>query len=191
MKPYLRIVVLSVWVAGALCASAATLTTEDVVKMTQARLSDEVIVQTIEATGSHFYLAPKEIKSLKARGVSSRVLDVMQNGSSKVNTTGKVQSTGDATGGSYQSASTNVVKGIYVAPPTSGTYYYYPPSAYDYYYYPPPPYYGWPCVGFFFGPGPGGPGGGFGGGPGGGGHGGGPGGGPGGGGHGGGGHSPH
>ena len=132
---------LSVWVAGALCASAATLTSEDVIKMTQARLGDDVIIQTIKTTGSQFYLTPQEIKRLKARGVSSRVVAVMQNASYK--------STGDVNGSSYQSASTNVVRGTY----------YYPRPPYDYYYYPPPPADGGSLcrslLGFFFGPAPG------------------------------------
>lgn len=157
MKPCWGIVVLSSWIVGALCASAATLTTEDVVKMTRARLNDEVIVQTIEATGSRFNLTPKDVNRLKTQGVSERVLAVMQSSVRSPQSANEGQIVSDLSSPSYQFPTTNtVVRGIYVAPPTSGSYYCYPPSAYDYY-YPPPRADCWfwcrPLLSFFFGPG--------------------------------------
>lgn len=53
------------------------LTTDDVKKMSQNGLSDNVIIGQIQATNSVYYLSTNEIIDLKNAGVSQRVIDYM------------------------------------------------------------------------------------------------------------------
>lgn len=57
------------------------MTNNDLVRMTQSGISDDVIVGTIHSRGGRFDLSPDAMISLKASGVSDRVLlAVQQNG---------------------------------------------------------------------------------------------------------------
>ncbi|MBS0653947.1 MAG: hypothetical protein JSR39_10545 [Verrucomicrobia bacterium] len=53
------------------------LTTDDIKKMSQNGLSDNVIIGQIQATNSVYYLSTNEIIDLKNAGVSQRVIDYM------------------------------------------------------------------------------------------------------------------
>ena len=67
--------------AGALTTAvyaAVTLTIGDVVKMSKAGVSDDVIIQTVQSSGSVFQLTAQDVEALKRSGVSDRVVAVMQ-----------------------------------------------------------------------------------------------------------------
>ncbi len=53
------------------------LSVDDVKKMSKAGLSDNVIINQIQATNSVFYLSTADIIDLKNAGVSQRVIDYM------------------------------------------------------------------------------------------------------------------
>lgn len=53
------------------------LSTDDIKTMTRAGLSDETIIQQIDATKSIFYLSSADIVDLKKSGVSQRVINHM------------------------------------------------------------------------------------------------------------------
>ena len=72
--------VLGLCVAGLLTMAmeaAAGLTTADVIKLSKAGISDEVIIQTLQATGTGFQLAPQDIEALTRNGVSDHVIVAM------------------------------------------------------------------------------------------------------------------
>ena len=52
---------------------------DDIKAMSKAQISDEAIVNQIEATGSVFHLTTNQISGLKDAGVSQRVIDAMIN----------------------------------------------------------------------------------------------------------------
>jgi len=57
--------------------ASAALTVTDVIKLSKAGISDEVIIQTLQATGSGFQLAPQDIEALTRSGVSDHVIVAM------------------------------------------------------------------------------------------------------------------
>jgi len=58
-------------------AARASLTVEDVVKMAQAGLSDEIIIQKIKSRNEPFDLSTDQLLQLKAGNVSNQVIEVM------------------------------------------------------------------------------------------------------------------
>ena len=144
--------------ATALCATVM-LTTSDIVRMSKAGISDDVIVQTIQSTGSKFLLAGQDIESLKRDGVSDRVVAAMQVSGPAARPPAKPAEPAPSvvrapSGRDYVGGVTEqpIVRALPVAPPV-----YYetaPPPVYYYsypYYYSPPPYYCGPPVRFYFG----------------------------------------
>jgi len=63
--------------AQASAASKQALTIDDIVKMTKAGLSDDIIVQDIRRTGQPFDLTTDQLLQLKAASVSDRVIKAM------------------------------------------------------------------------------------------------------------------
>ena len=59
------------------CAALFRLTKEDVVELSQAEVSDDVILRQIEASGTTFDLSSDDILKLKKAGVSEKVLQAM------------------------------------------------------------------------------------------------------------------
>lgn len=57
--------------------SGQQLSTDDIKKMAQAGLSDEVIIDQIHQTKSIFYMSSADIVDLKKAGVSQRVINHM------------------------------------------------------------------------------------------------------------------
>lgn len=57
--------------------SGQQLSTDDIKKMAQAGLSDEVIIDQIQQTKSIFYMSSADIVDLKKAGVSQRVINQM------------------------------------------------------------------------------------------------------------------
>ena len=155
-----NIAVIGALLAAVMTVSAATVTGEDVIKMHRAGVSDDVIIQTVESSGSNFYLSVQDVEALKREGVSERVLGVMQQ---KREVPAKPKTVGAAT---YEKATITpvppkqetvvraeqVVRAYPVYPAPTSTYYYYPPPPATYYYGPAYYYDPWyPPVGFSFG----------------------------------------
>jgi len=61
-------------------ADAQAVTNQDVIRMSQQGLSDEVITGAIRTRGGRFELSPEGLISLKSQGVSDGVLSAMQQG---------------------------------------------------------------------------------------------------------------
>lgn len=64
------------------CASAprpAPLTTTEIVQMSQRKLSDDIIIKRIRASGAVYRLSAAELVKLHDQGVSDAVLNAMQN----------------------------------------------------------------------------------------------------------------
>lgn len=64
------------------CASAprpAPLTTTEIVQMSQRKLSDDIIIGRIRASGAVYRLSAAELVKLHDQGVSDAVLNAMQN----------------------------------------------------------------------------------------------------------------
>ncbi|MEZ4475116.1 MAG: hypothetical protein R3F60_30865 [bacterium] len=61
----------------ALAASAWAITVDNVIQMHKSGLPAQVIVQTIQSTGSTFTLSPADMQKLEAAGVSKEVMEVM------------------------------------------------------------------------------------------------------------------
>ncbi|MFA6564834.1 MAG: hypothetical protein WCV00_23210 [Verrucomicrobiia bacterium] len=148
-------------VAGALAAAlgaTVALTSNDIVRMSKAGISDDAIIQTIQSTGSSFYLTAQDVESLKRDGVSDRIVTTMQATRPPAPSSAapaepavpavRVPSGRDYVGGLSDQQIVRalpVAPPVYYAPPPPTTYYYYP------YYYPPPSYYCGPPVRFYFG----------------------------------------
>ena len=156
--------------------ATVTLTGSDIVKMSKAGISDEVIIQTIQSTGSNFHLTAQDVESFRRNGVSDRVLAAMRpprpaapySAQPGEPTPPEFREPGghDYIGGLSDQ---QVVRALPVAPPAyyqvplpppyyqvplPPPYYQAPPSApyYSYpYYYPSPGYYDAPPVGVYFG----------------------------------------
>ncbi|MBI5683688.1 MAG: hypothetical protein HZC54_01275 [Verrucomicrobia bacterium] len=122
--------------------------------MSKAGISDDVIIQTIQSTGSKFQLTAQDVESLKRDGVSEGVLAAMQANRPAAPYSAKpsepaapvVRESGgrDYVGGLSDQ---QVVRALPVAPQV----YYYTPPPPAVYYYPAPVYYYNPPVRFFFG----------------------------------------
>lgn len=63
--------------AGAPIAHADTLTVDDIVALSGARIGDDAIIAKIQSEGRHFDLSTDEMITLRKRGVSSAVLAAM------------------------------------------------------------------------------------------------------------------
>ena len=64
------------------CATAprpAALTTAEIVQMSQRKLSDDIIIERIRASGAVYRLSAAELVKLHDQGVSDAVLNAMQN----------------------------------------------------------------------------------------------------------------
>ena len=64
------------------CASAprpAPLTTAEIVQMSQRKLSDDIIIERIRASGAVYRLSAAELVKLHDQGVSDAVLNALQN----------------------------------------------------------------------------------------------------------------
>lgn len=163
MKTWKTSAIVGSFLAGALATAlgaVVTLTSGDIVRMSKAGISDDVIVQTIQSTGSNFQLAAQDIESLKRDGVSDRVVAAMQGPAPTAPPSVKPAEppplvTNTTSGREYVGglADQQIVRALpaeppvyYAAPPP--TVYYYP---YPYYYPPPPRYYYGPPVRFYFG----------------------------------------
>lgn len=145
-------ILIAILLASALSASAATLTRDDVVKMTRAGVNEDVIIQTIEANGANFSLSAPDIEALKKAGVSERVVAAMQKHRETVlpPAYGDTSSSEQTVRAEQVPSSEQVVRALPVTPPA--VYYAAPPTVvyYDYgpyYYYRP---YCYPPVGFSF-----------------------------------------
>ena len=57
--------------------SSQQLSVGDIIELTKAGASDEVIMSQIEATGSYFKLSVKDIETLREAGVSNKVIEYM------------------------------------------------------------------------------------------------------------------
>lgn len=163
MKTWKTSAIVGSFLAGALATAlgaAVMLTSGDIVRMSKAGISDDVIIQTIQSTGSSFQLAAQDLESLKRDGVSDRVVAAMQAPAPTAPPSVKPAEpaplvTGATSGREYVGglADQQIVRALpaeppvyYAAPPPSVYYYPYP------YYYPPPPrYYYGPPVRFYFG----------------------------------------
>jgi hypothetical protein len=55
----------------------AVMTKDDVIALAKAKVSDDIILSQIKASGSHFRLSTQDIVSLTNAGVSSKVIDAM------------------------------------------------------------------------------------------------------------------
>ena len=125
--------------------------------MSKAGISDDVIIQSVQSSGSSFQLNAGDIESLKRDGVSDRVVAAMQAPAAPTPSSPKpaepaapvvrAPSGRDYVGGGVEQP---IVRALPVAPPVYyvapvTTVYYYP-----YPYYCPPAYYGGPPVRFYF-----------------------------------------
>lgn len=74
------LVLLVVFLTG--CASAprpAPLTSAEIVQMSQRKISDDIIIERIRASGAVYRLSAAELVKLHDQGVSDPVLNAMQN----------------------------------------------------------------------------------------------------------------
>lgn len=85
--------------------STRMLTNDDLIQMTAAGLSDDVIINAVRTQGGRFNVSPEGLISLKASGVSDRVLSAVQ--SSAVTGHSQYSADGDAA----------VVQGVVVVQP--------------------------------------------------------------------------
>ncbi|MCX6911056.1 MAG: hypothetical protein NTY01_23855 [Verrucomicrobia bacterium] len=150
------------FLAGALAAAlgaTVTLTSSDIVKMSKAGISDDVIIQTIQSTGSNFHLTAEDVESIKRDGVSDRLVAAMQTArpaapSAATPVAPPVPVVREPSGRDYVGGLVDqpIVRALPVAPPV---YYEAPPTTIYYYsypcYYPAPRYYCGPPVRFYFG----------------------------------------
>jgi hypothetical protein len=159
MNAFKNSAIIGVVLAAAMTASAATLTGEDVIKMRRAGVSDDVIIQTIESSGSVFYLSAQDVEALKREGVSERVIGVMQQkraepAKPKLEGATTYEKAAPASAPPKQETvvrAEQVVRAYPVYPATTSVYYYAPPPVT--YYYGPAYYYDpwYPPVSFSFG----------------------------------------
>ena len=127
-----------------------------VLQLVQAKVSDGIIVNYIQNSGTIYSLTAGEIIYLKQQGASDSVLNAMLNqrsrltGSTEPSTT--TASSADTRSQTYAPAVTYVQTAppstVYVIPDTQ-TYQYYGGPYYNYPYY--GGYYGWPAVSLSFG----------------------------------------
>lgn len=171
------------WLALLVCVAVAyaatALTISDVIKMSKAGLSDDVIIQTLLTSKSAFQLTPEDVKTLVSNGVSDHVIVAMTvKGPAPSRPANSAQSTtpsvpprpivSDYVGADNQpnlSSSTAPAQNAvpFVAQPSGNDYYAgainepvvraLPPSPQVYYYAAPPPttYYYYP---YYYAPGP-------------------------------------
>ena len=57
--------------------SVAVMTKQDVIALSQAKVSDDVIISQMKASGSYFHLSTQDIIDLVNAGVSDKVIDAM------------------------------------------------------------------------------------------------------------------
>ncbi|MCX6897226.1 MAG: hypothetical protein NT105_00870 [Verrucomicrobia bacterium] len=134
--------------------ATVTLTSNDIVRMSKAGISDDAIIQTIQSTGSIFHLTAQDVESLKRDGVSDRIVTAMQAAhpaapSSTAPAEPAAPAIREPSGRDYVGGLSDqqIVRALPVAPPV---YYQAPPST-TYYYYPYYPYY-YPSPGYCYGP---------------------------------------
>jgi hypothetical protein len=83
MKIHISLILTGLFVAMAVCAqNPETLTNGSVIKMTKARLADELIIDMINNSPAMFDLSPGALRSLEGEGVSEAVIQSMKGASS-------------------------------------------------------------------------------------------------------------
>ena len=154
-----RTTIFGSFLAGALATAlgaTVTLTSSDIVRMSKAGLSDDVIIQTIQSTGSNFHLTAEDVESIKRDGVSDHLVAAMQTTrpTAPSSAAPAVPVVREPSGRDYVGGLVDqpVVRALPVAPPV---YYEVPPTTIYYYsypcYYPAPRYYCGSPVRFYFG----------------------------------------
>ena len=68
---------MSLWASGIQRALPVHMTQEDIIQLSQADVSDEVIINQIKATRSTFFLSNEEIITLKQANVNDSVINFM------------------------------------------------------------------------------------------------------------------
>ncbi len=139
----------------------------DILKLSRAKVSDDITVSFIENSGTVYSLSAPQIVYLREQGVSDRVLAAMLNQRKRVtDTAAQVQAAAASapannsyannaqSAPTYEQPSTAYVQTapastVYVIPNSSPTYTYY--DYYPYYPYYGGYYYGWPALSFSFG----------------------------------------
>lgn len=130
-----------------------------VLQLVQAQVSDDIIVNFIQNSGTIYALQANEIVYLKQQGMSDTVLNAMLNQRSRLTASTPPAASASATATYTPPASTAQPVATYVAPAQSSTVYVIPDTqtyrynawfygATPYYYY---PYYSWPAVSLSFG----------------------------------------
>jgi uncharacterized membrane protein YgcG len=136
-----------------------------VLQLVQAKVSDPIIVNFIQNSGTIYALQANEIVYLKQQGASDAVLNAMLNQRSRLAASSEAAPTAapSATASYAPAASTTQPVATYAAPAQSSTVYIIPDTqtyrynawyygATPYYYYPNyGGYYGWPAVSLSFG----------------------------------------
>ncbi len=83
MKKHISLILTGLLVAMAVCAqNPETLTNSSVIKMTKARLADELIIDMINNSPAMFDLSPGALRSLEGEGVSESVIQSMKSATS-------------------------------------------------------------------------------------------------------------
>ena len=83
MQKHISLILTGLLVAMAVCAqNPETLTNSSVIKMTKARLADELIIDMINNSPAMFDLSPGALRSLEGEGVSESVIQSMKSATS-------------------------------------------------------------------------------------------------------------
>jgi hypothetical protein len=134
-----------------------------VLQLVQAKVSDDIIVNFVQNSGTIFALQANEIVYLKQQGMSDSVLNAMLNQRSRLTASTTPAAAASATATYTPPATTAPPAATYAAPAQSSTVYVIPDTqtyrynawyygATPYYYYPYySGYYGWPAVSLSFG----------------------------------------
>ncbi len=76
----LTLVLTATFLGGPLVGTASAITLDQVVQMHKSGLPPQVIIQTLQSTGTTFKLSVSDVKRLKKTGVPQNVIDVMTSG---------------------------------------------------------------------------------------------------------------
>jgi len=132
----------------------------DIVKLTRAQVSQDVIISYVQNSRSAFSVSPDDIVRLRNEGVSDRVINAMLDHHSKVmnslpqSAPAPVYADNNANPGTSDTQQQQPVEAPLAPSGGSSTYVIpYPAATAAYYgYYPPYPYYGYPYYGYYGGP---------------------------------------
>jgi uncharacterized membrane protein YgcG len=124
-----------------------------VLQLVQAKISDGIIVNYIQNSGTIYGLNAGEIVYLKQQGASDTVLNAMLNQRSRLTGSSEpATTTASAPAASDQTYATTAPTVTYVQPAQSSTVYIIPDTQtyqYDAWYYGGYPYYGYPAYGYY------------------------------------------